>query len=234
MNSRVSPVRRLAALATGLLLGAGLLAQPAWADGETAPPVTADDSYSWYAGGSNVLDVLANDSDPQGSPLQVCKVKYDQSPESNIYAFVSDGTVFAGVGSGTGTFSFRYYACNDTFLTPATVTITVRAAEPLRVHKLADRPGRLKVVNHNDRAAHILWGDQNRPRPDGVAWIGAHSSRVITVKRSKVFWLGLVGKENGTAGSGFVRNIALPQHARTTTTTTTTVTEPFAKLWSTR
>lgn len=229
MTSRVSPVLRLASLATGLVLGGGLFAQPAWADGETAPPVTADDSYTWYAGGTNQLDVLANDTDPQGASLAVCKVKAPSGPENDGFAGVSDGELFVGVG-GPGTFAFRYYACNDVFLTPAQVTITVVQAEPLRVHKIPGRPGRLEVVNRNDRAAHVLWGDRSRPRPDGVAWVGAHSRRVISVTRSRIAWLGVVGKENGTAGTGTVRHIRLPERPRPVTGSVPALT----RLWSAR
>lgn len=210
MDSR-SPRPRLAlvSLATTVaLLGGGLLAQPASADGETEPPVAVDDAYTWYAGGGGPLDVLANDSDPQGAELAVCKVKSDESSEVGV-AELLDGQVIAFTSTEpTGDLVFRYYACNDEFLTPATVTIAFKQAKPLRVHKVAGRPGRLEVRNPNDHAARFLWGSHRGPV--GIVHIPAAGSRIVRVSTPRIMWVGLIGRENGYAGDGRIRNIDVP------------------------
>ncbi|MCW2844455.1 MAG: hypothetical protein JWN22_2371 [Nocardioides sp.] len=213
MTSRL-PLRAAltSAAAAVALLGGTLLAQPASADGETEPPVAVDDTYTWYAGGSGVLDVLANDTDPQDAELAVCKVKSDETSDIGA-AMLLDDTIFAFTAiEPTGDFVFRYYACNDEFLTPATVTIAFKHAKPLRVHKVAGRPGRLEVRNPNDQTVKFLWG--NRRTISDVTRVPASGSRIVKVTASKLRWIGLIGRENGYAGYGVVRNIDVPDHSR--------------------
>jgi hypothetical protein len=213
MTSRLSLRAALTSVAaTVALLGGGLLAQPASADGETEPPVAVDDSFTFYTGGADVLDVLRNDSDPQGAELAVCKVKVEAN--AGGYALLEDSMLFAIATGGDGdVFEFRYYACNDEFLTPATVTITQRQAKPLLVRKVPGRPGRLEVTNRNDHAARILFGGSGQPVPDGRGQVPADGTRVIKVARPKIFWIGVIGRENGDAGSGIVKHITVPDHA---------------------
>ena len=76
MVSSRSPLSRLAsgaALAVLVtLLAVPLAAAPAYAD----PPVTVDDTLEAYAGSFTQVDVLSNDSDPDGpEDLTVCRVK---------------------------------------------------------------------------------------------------------------------------------------------------------------
>lgn len=214
-RARLRSGAALTSLVVALLAGA-LVAPPAWADGETEPPVTAPDTYSWYAGGSGPLNVLSNDSDPQGAPLAVCKVKQPQDPETGGAMLIADSLI-AFTSGGSAPLVFSYYACNDEFLTPATVTIDVRVAAPLRVRKIPGRPGRLRVVNPNEDRAQILWGNARTGELQGRARVDASSSRVIEVRSSRIVWLGLIGRELGHAGYDQVGNIRLPDRARAIT-----------------
>ncbi|MCW2791886.1 MAG: hypothetical protein JWO76_984 [Nocardioides sp.] len=219
-RSPFRPRAALVSLVTSVALaGGGLLSQPATADGETAPPVAVDDSYTWYAGGSGFLDVLANDSDPQDAELAVCKVKADEASEIGI-AQLLDGQILAFTSPNpTGDLVFRYYACNDEFLTPATVTIALVRAEELRVHKIPGRPGKLEVTNRNDHAARFLWGNPNSSGElDGMARIPASGSKVVTVASKRVIWFGTIGREQGFAGFGRVHGIQVAAGERPTGT----------------
>lgn len=89
-------------------------------------PVANDDSFSLEADSvDNVLDVLANDTDPDGDPLSII----DVSQPSNGQADVSNGTVvYTPAGGFEGTDSFTY-TIDDGFdgQDSATVSVTVQS-----------------------------------------------------------------------------------------------------------
>jgi hypothetical protein len=214
MTPRLPLRAALTSVAAVALLG-GLLAQPASADGETEPPVAVDDTYSWYAGGSGELDVLANDTDPQGAELAVCKVKSAEDYDIGGAQLLFDSVYAFSSPEPTGDLVFRYYACNDEFLTPATVTIAFKHARPLRVHKVSGRPGRLEVRNPNHQTVKFLWG--TRRTVGDVTRVLASGSRIVKVTAPNLRWIGLIGRENGYAGDGRIRHIEVPDHARPAT-----------------
>lgn len=88
------------------------------------PAVAADDSASVQAGMEALIDVLANDRDPDGGALRVDGLT---DPRHGNVFLQEDGSVLYRPNEGfTGTDSFSYWAADDEgFYTQATVTVDV-------------------------------------------------------------------------------------------------------------
>ncbi|WP_193610789.1 Ig-like domain-containing protein [Nocardioides lijunqiniae] len=211
-------VRRWAT-ATVVSLGLALstlAASPASADEASDAPVTAPDAVTLWVGpqgGFQSVNVLANDSDPQGDELQVCRVA--ETSSRHVMAVASGGTLMLGAmpRAKPGTYQVTYYACDLDYLTPGTLTVTVKKVKPVRVTKIAGRPGKLRVVNPNERKVVVLWGGKNEKRPDGRLGLAAGKRAVITVKRERILWIAYIPRIFVLAGEGTVRNITLPKRA---------------------
>ncbi|WP_134739294.1 hypothetical protein [Nocardioides sp. 503] len=234
-------VRRWAtATVVSLGLALGTLAAspvaPASADEASDAPVTGPDAATLWAGpdgGIQSVNVLANDSDPQGDELQVCRVA--ETSSRNLLAVASGGALAVGAMPRLkpGTYQVTYYACDLDYLTPGTLTVTVKKVKPVRVTKIAGRPGKLRVVNPNERKVVVLWGDQGRKRPDGRLGLAGRKRAVITVKRERVDWIAYLPRIFVLAGEGTVRNITLPQGAgRAVPERTVPLAPRVERLWS--
>src|SRR4051812_35932411 len=107
------------AAATTLLVGSAATAYAATG----SPPVTTPDHVSIRAGDFAIVDVIANDKDPDGDQLDVCRVG---PPSRKIKAVAAEGQL-AVVADRTarGTYTLTYYACDASYLTAGTLTITV-------------------------------------------------------------------------------------------------------------
>jgi hypothetical protein len=229
---------RVRRFATGLVLAVSAslalsTASPAWADGETEAPVAVDDAYTGYAGGVQSLKVLANDYDPQGAELSVCKVKAPEPADEDFAAVPGgDRIEFFDLRGEARTVTFTYYVCNDEFLTPATVTVTLVSAKPLRVTKL-DRPGRLRFTNPNDFRVLVMYGDIRTPAPTGQFRLPAHGSEVVRVHTRRVGYLAMGIRNAVMVGSGVVRGVELPQRsaARQATDKPLVLPRRVARLW---
>lgn len=228
-------VRFTGGLAASILGLTMLSAAPAIAD-EPPPPVVVDDTVTLYAGQSDSINVLANDSSPSGDDLALCRF-----PETSISGIkpppvlVSDigSGLFEGfgLGSGTpgelaivamprarGTHVVDYYVCDHSHLVPAKLTVVVKKVEPVDVAKVSGKRGRLKVTNHNDRAIRFWFGDPRALRPDGRVKVAAGETLRIHVQRHRIVWIALIGAGSGKASMfsspgiadlGQVRNIKL-------------------------
>ncbi|NPC96456.1 Ig-like domain-containing protein [Nocardioides sp. zg-DK7169] len=182
---RHQSVRSVSRAAVGVLAAATMLpfmSSPAHAEPNNAP-VAGDDAVTVYATGMKYLDLLANDTDPDGDELAVCRI--DRSPARQVL-FAAQGSLsslsvadllgldedeldelgplaepgFALVATGPkarGTHRFTYYACDRTVLTPATVTVTVLPAPKVTVRKVAGKPGRLRVTNPSTLPMRFSW-----------------------------------------------------------------------------
>jgi hypothetical protein len=205
-----NPARSLsvgAALAlVATLIALPLVAAPAYAD----PPVTVDDETSVFPGSYTSVDVLANDSDPDGNEdLTVCRIEGDTRRISAVFQ-ESEGTVDLLVTrrAKPGVHTITYYACDFETLVPATLTVTVLPVPKVRVTKLDGRPGKLKVKNPADVRILFLFGSFREEEPDGVLRVRKNSSKVFTVRRTRIDWIAL-GK-TGFYVRGRVKNIQLP------------------------
>jgi hypothetical protein len=210
--------RWLTAAVVGLGLGLStLVAAPATADEASDAPVTAPDRVTVWAGGSMfsgaAVDVLANDTDPQGDKLEVCRVGPSASRYVEASAFMGSLSITVRRRAKAGTYVLTYYACDFDYLTPGTVTVTVKKAKRIRVAKIPGRPGKLRVVNPNSRRVVVLWGSQDEEKPDGQIRLGGHKRAVITVTRERVFWFAYFPRIFVLVGQGTVRGITLPKRA---------------------
>jgi len=93
------------------------------------PPVAADDSGTVSAGGSVVLDVLANDSDPDGDALTIAGV---DDPANGTVTLNDDGTLSYTADAGfSGTDSFTYTIDDGNGgMASASVSVSVTAETP--------------------------------------------------------------------------------------------------------
>jgi hypothetical protein len=89
-------------LASVALLAASLFAAPAQADEvDPEPPVVVDDALTMWPGQRAQIDVLANDSDPGGEDLALCRVPHSTEPDgASPPVSVRDGS-WTGEAVGT-------------------------------------------------------------------------------------------------------------------------------------
>lgn len=197
-------------VSTGLLtslLGTVVLAAPAHA----APPVVGDDTINIYANTVHMPDLLANDTDPDGDVLEICRTK--GADEGPVYFIDFLGIPMLIADPGTrGTFTFTYYACDFETLVPGTVTVNVKPSPKIniKVTKLKNRPGRVRVVNKNPFALDFAWGHARADDPDGQVRLAKKGKRVIKVRRTAITWAAMNGN-NGAERYGFLKGIKLPK-----------------------
>jgi hypothetical protein len=86
------------------------------------PPVAHDDTATATAGTPATINVLANDSDPDGDPLHMASVGQPHSGTATIAGSAVQYTATAGF---TGTDTFTYVVSDGVDTATATVTVTV-------------------------------------------------------------------------------------------------------------
>lgn len=220
---RTSALARLGAV---LVAASCFLASPAAADDADLPPVAVDDTVMLWPGQWQDLNVLANDSDPGGDDLDVCRLPPPFSatqPDPPISAY--DRTRFDDVPAGTlrvlasrdarGTHAISYYVCNHSRLAPAKLTVIIRPVAPVDVVAVRGRPGTIRVRNHNDRQVVMMVTDRAGCRVDVRAKVGAHATRTFRVRRHTVAWTAIIGNDGarGVADHGTIRGIKLSRPA---------------------
>jgi len=198
-------MRRARALATGLL--SLTLALGVMATAEASPPVTRPDTVTVTAGTPTSIRPTANDTDPDGDELAICRL--GKRPRG-VFTEPVDGDLWI-IAARPGTYTLHYYACDFQSLTRGTITIEVTkpVVPEVRVRKLR-RPGKLRVVNRSDFGVTFLWGSLAKARPDGERWIRPGRRIVINVRRPSIVWV--AGNERLLAFDlGVVRGIRLPR-----------------------
>lgn len=192
------------------------------------PPVAVDDHRRMWAGDVREFNVLANDSDPDGDELAVCRVA-PPTDETFFYEIVDGNIVVFAPPDLSGEIAITYYACDFETLVPATLTITIREVLPVTVVK-AKRPGRIRVTNDNERAVRFLWGSFENDEPDGRTWVAAHDAKSIRVRRRAVDWIAIF--RGNLIGIGRVRGIELPRGTARTTSPAVDLTRAEARAWA--
>ncbi len=214
----------LAASVLGLTL---LGTAPAFA-AEPPLPVAVDDTITLYPGQMTQLNVLTNDSSPSGDDLALCRFPEPDLISGKLPAVVvidagkiigKTGDVVVMVDPRTsGTHVIDYYVCDHTHLVPAHLTVEVKTVAPVAVRKVAGKPGRLRVTNHNDVAVGFWYGDPRSDDPDGRVKLAAGETRTVRVQRHTITWMATIGAGSGKASMltapgiadmGTVRNIKL-------------------------
>ena len=173
--------RRLAVLGGTAALLLGTISTAYAATG--SPPVTTPDQVTLHAGEATEVDVTANDKDPDGDQLQVCRLS--DVPRALSPSFIQHGTlVVAADQRAHGTYSMTYYACDDSYLTAGTLTVHVKPPPPtLDIVPVGDAPpGRIRLVNtYKNRTFHCQWKPLGSHKVEGKAVVRAKRTVVITV-----------------------------------------------------
>jgi len=203
--------RRLAATALLALLTPAVAVLATESPASAAAPVTVADSVSMYAGNGVEVDVLANDSDADGTEdLAVCRIAPETYKKLDL---LSDGSsVLFPVSSPRarpGTYTFTYYACDYETLVPGTLTVTIVPEPEITAKALPGRPGKIKVTNPADFKIRYLYGSFREEEPDGTVKIPKHSSVILNVRRTQIDWIALTLKGDYLR-EGHVKNIKLP------------------------
>lgn len=215
----------------------------ATAAADVQAPVVADDTvvitpltYSLD------VPVLANDSDPDGGNLQVCRIEAPDDSGLSVHIWSTDGepgdgrttsgssylVLEAGQELRTGTLEVTYYACDRQALAPGALTVDVRA---ITAAPVAGRPGVVRFTNPLDQAIEVLYGAPDGEDADGGFTVPARSTKDKRVTRSTIVWVAFPteypdddGDDPWPIGYGEVRDTgargavpaARPSDARTT------------------
>lgn len=169
------------------------------------PPTPQADTVHWWSGAWGRVPVTDNDTDPQGQPLDVCRLGPDAiAPPvtSNLSVDVVEGRLYLGARRhASGTVLVPYYVCNSGRLAPTVLRVELRQADPLVVHPVAGAPAQVRVRNHNVVPVLFVVGIS----PGGgeiLGRVGDHAARTFHLPRAAHFWEGMIGRSGGYAGSG--------------------------------
>ena len=105
-----------------------------------------------FQGGFAELQPVNNDHDPDNDQLALCRLGTEHYRGLQALFVGNDVAVFARQKAKPGTYTFTYYACDFSYLTPGTITVTVEAVPKITVKKVArqarappgHQPGRLQ------------------------------------------------------------------------------------------
>jgi hypothetical protein len=126
-------------------------------------------------------------------------------------SFITDGQLLVLPSPrARGTYTVTYYACDTSYLTAGTLTVTVKPPLPtLDIIPVGDAPpGKIRLVNHfKHQTFHCQWqaldeGAEDEAeltgKPDGTATVRPLTTVVITVREAQLVILCL----GSTAGFG--------------------------------
>jgi hypothetical protein len=204
-----APIRRLlGGLVLSVALAGSLTSAPVQA-AEGSRPVAVDDRVTLRFGQSAEVNVLDNDSDPD---LEVCRI--GKLPRAFEVFSAGEGNLYISPGDANRrahTYTFTYYACDFDYLVPATVTVTVTPTPDVRVQKVPEHPGFLRVKNTAPFAVRFLFGSRSEDKPDGVRRIEGKDAIFVQVHRPQIYWIAVTRR--AFVDKGLVRNIRLDRRA---------------------
>jgi hypothetical protein len=151
----------------------------------------------WSSG--EEVHVLANDSDPDGGNLQICRLEAPDDSGLGVHIWSEQGFFEGGpVPSGStylllepqrklkpGILTITYYACDRELLTPATLTVNV---VHITAEKVAGRRGVVRFTNPLDYAVDILYAAPHSERLDGVIRVKPHAAKERKLKHATTVW----------------------------------------------
>lgn len=200
-----------ATLVAGLGLG---VAAPAGAEGQpcagmSAPQVTNPgnqaptphaDTTTALAGGSRVVDVLANDTDPDGDPLYVVSVT---QPARGEVCVDSDGAIeyFADTSASNYTDHLTYGVTDGDLYRTATLTVNVTGVKPLRASLVHRKHGKHKAqvsfTNPNNRTMTVIAGSPKKKNPQLTRTLGVGQKITFKTKYKQIVFFGLTRDLDG-------------------------------------
>lgn len=240
------PARAVAAtLAATLAVTATTLAltvvPAAHADEATDAPVTRDDRVTVRGnpagglafGSDGGFPVLANDSDPDGDELAICRFAVPEGapilvapgsrpdvdpadlPGAPRTWSRSEGEetttalqVFA-LTNRAGTYRVTYWACDHDYLTPATLTVTVQPVARVTAKVLPGRD-RVRFTNPGKRRVVVRYGPadfEGGTRDERRVRVGPGRSTVVTVEHRRMIYTAFERGTRWVLGAGFLRGL---------------------------
>ena len=214
------------ALVLGPLAQAAHAGDAVDAGGAADAPVTSPDTIEvlgrtpiapYY--GEDLVNVLLNDSDPNGDPLTVCDYEVPVDAEISV-AQRGDTTFAIGARPNTSTtYDITYYACDGAHRTPGTLRVVVVRVEPIQATVLA-RPGMVRFSNINtaDVPLGVDYGKAGggtriAVRDRRLRYMKPGESTTVRVSRHRIAYHGY-GQGGLFGGRGVLSGIDLPEHAR--------------------
>jgi hypothetical protein len=232
MSSR----RILGSLLALALCGFGLALTPALVPAAQAvtgtPPVTTADAVTVYQGNGAAVQPVNNDHDADNDLLAICRLGTEHYRGLSVDFFGNDWEVFAKPSTKPGTYTFTYYACDFSYLTAGTITVTVQELPKISVKKIGSQPGKLRVTNPASFKIRFLYGSFKEDRPDGSLLIDDGDSIVINVHRTRIDWVATSRKGDLFLGTGHVVGIRLARSAPSSASQVS-VSSRLAQLWRT-
>jgi Big-like domain-containing protein len=213
MSTRRTLGTVLALAVAGLGLAASPTLTPAAHAVTGVPPVTTPDAISVLQGNGAVLQPVNNDHDADNDVLAICRLGTEHYRGLSFDFFGNDWEVFARPSVKPGTYTFTYYACDFSYLTPGTITVTVEELPKITVKKIASRPGKLRVTNPAGVKIRFIYGSFKEDQPDGGVNVPKDSSVVISVHRTRIDWIATNGKSDLFLGIGHVTGIKVARSA---------------------
>ena len=208
MTRRLGAFAALTAL--GLSLVVTLSAAPAAQAATGTAPVTTPDVGTMYPGNVVAVFPVNNDHDADNDALTICRIGSEHYKGLEVDFLGNELDVFSRPSVKPGTYTYTYYACDFSYLTAGTVTITVTEPPHITVEKIGGRPGKVRVTNPADFKIRFLYGSFREGSPDGDLVIGKDKSVVITVHRTRIDWVAYDRKVEVFLATGKLLNIRLP------------------------
>lgn len=177
----------------------GMAAQQSTHPGNLAP-TPHDDTAGALAGGTRLIKVLRNDTDPENDDLFVVSTV---QPDRGQVCVDSDGTIeYAAAASATSYVdTFTYGVTDGDLFRTAKVTVNVKGIKPLRAHLLhrrtAAHKARVQFTNPNDRNMVVIAGAPKRKKPLLSRTLAVGKTAGFKTKQKRVVFIALVRDLDG-------------------------------------
>lgn len=179
-------------------------------------PVLTNDTARIVAGDTRVVNVLANDSDPDGNRLFVLGVSTPGRGEVCVHA---DGAIEYDSEISTTNYIQRltYGVTDGDFYRTATLTLTVEGLKPItaqvtnRLKKKGKKPAQrahITFTNPNKRGLIIAAGSPNRRKPAIFRTLAPGQSAVLVTRQRRIVFVSARRDSEGfplLVGYGIVR-----------------------------
>ncbi len=126
-NIGIDTVDLIVCNTTGICDTATAIIEVGNCEGLALQPIANNDAASSQNGQATIINVLANDEDPQGEALSICMQEGDGAPTNGMLTLNTDGSMtYTPNTAFSGTDSFTYTVCNESgAMSQASVVITV-------------------------------------------------------------------------------------------------------------